>query len=735
MLVQEKSKLLEDLIKIVGEKYATNDQAICIGYSRDQVITTKGPEYVVAPESTEQIQEIMKLASKYKVPVLPKGTGANMGGLVIPLYGGIILDLKRMNKIYEFDQKNMTAIVGPGVTYGQLQIDAWNKGMFVVVPSGPHSVKVIANMCGTRGIGHYAGKYGLGDNQIIGMEIVLPNGELLKLGSFAYPKEKDSANFPHGPGPDLMGLFLGGFGTVGVVTRIKIKLYQKNNFHEVISIGGNLDPLFDDIIELVKIGFSNAMIVRWPYIAFLFARTREEHFWMLEHPWIEGFILLFVEGTERDFNYYVKTIKNKYKDRKNYAVGLYSEVMKKNQHPFFVGGGPYTEDSHEFGYLKEPRKLHDFMYQSVRILRTHGGFAPHCPFFSLKDAKGIWNYMKDWILKLDAPINETCCYCQVTDDGHYVLQEMDLEFDPDPNKMMNNIKTFIGIGKPMADTMFSKFNGIQYYFYANGEILETIGPIFIPGYFYLLKEFKTLIDPYNLMNRGRGIRPKGVELESQSMGMGQAFGGSMGSMFWFQSIASVINELNYPDKDRMLKFLDAVKNKKIGEEPLQEILKDSINLSLKTLLKDKTRATADKSVGEFFKSYYEKLEGEKIVLKSDMHDLWMIELGNIEDDEPVKVYSVDKKNAKKIPSIMTDYIFTKKALIGEEVDPMLAMLKPEVGKFTIMHAIMAWSNLIERFSDAVIIGTARLLYERRSLNEINIELNKKIDIILNKINY
>jgi len=346
MLVQEKDELLEELIQIVGEKYATNDQAICIGYSRDQVITSKGPEYVVAPETTEEIQEIMKIATKHKAAVLPKGTGANMGGLVIPLHGGIILDLKRMNQIHEFDEVNMTAIVGPGVTYGQLQIDAWNRGMFVAVPSGPHSVKVIANMCGTRGIGHYAGKYGLGDNQIIGMELVLPNGDLLKLGSFSYPKEGQSANCPHSPGPDLMGLFLGGFGTVGVVTKIKTKLYPKLRFHEVITIGSDLDPLFDDLVDLVKKGYSNAMIVRWPYIAFLFARSREEHFWMLEHPWIEGFILLFIEGTERDFKYIVKSVKNMFKDRKNYAVGLYTEVMKKNRSPFFVGGGPYTEDSH-----------------------------------------------------------------------------------------------------------------------------------------------------------------------------------------------------------------------------------------------------------------------------------------------------------------------------------------------------------------------------------------------------
>jgi hypothetical protein len=104
---------------------------------------------------------------------------------------------------------------------------------------------------------------------------------------------------------------------------------------------------------------------------------------------------------------------------------------------------------------------------------------------------------------------------------------MDLEFDPDPNKMLDNLKTFIGIGKPMMDTMFVKMNGIQYYFYSNGEIFETIGPVLIPGFFYVLKKLKTLIDPLFLMNRGRGIRPEGVNRPVLDTSGGGGFGGGL----------------------------------------------------------------------------------------------------------------------------------------------------------------------------------------------------------------
>ena len=733
MLVEQKDEILEQLRQIVGEKYASNDPAIRIGYSRDQVVSSKGPDYVVAPESKEQIQEIMRFATKREIPVIPKGTGANMGGLVIPLHGGIILDLKRMNQIYDFDIKNMTASLGPGVTYGQIQIEAWNRGLFMVNPSGPHSVKVIANVCGTRGIGHYAGKYGLGDNQILGMEVILPNGELLELGSFAYAKGDQSANFAHGPGPDLMGLFLGGFGTVGVITKIKVKLYPKLRYHELISIGGKLDSLFGEIIKLVKMGYSNGMLVRWPYIVFLFARSREEHFRWLNNQLIEGFILIFLEGTQRDFEYHVKKIRAMYKPRKEFSVGLYTELIEFMK-PAITKSKVITEENQEYAYIQEPRKLHDFMYQSVRILRTHGGFAPHCPFFSLKDAKDMWTYMKDWTVKVGGAINETCCYLQVVDDGHSVLQEMDLEFDPDPTKMLDNIKTFIGIGKPMMDTMFLKRNGVQYYLYANGEMLETIGPIVIPGFFYLLKKFKTLLDPHYLMNRGRGIRPEGVGIIPMDMEGGGGFGGgmSMGAIFWLQTLAFVINQLGYPDKEKIGKFLEDIKDKKIGEEVLQELLAFALNTAVTQVLSDSARATADETVGEFFKTHYQRMVGEKIVLKSNFHSDWVIEFRSLEEVPAITVYTGDKKAIRKVPSIMTDFIFTKKALTGEEVDPLLSMLKPNVGTFSITHAIMAWMGILEKFSNVVMIGTQDLLYKKSLLDQLHSELTKKIDSILQK---
>ncbi|MBD3227852.1 MAG: FAD-binding protein [Candidatus Lokiarchaeota archaeon] len=501
--------VVDELSSIVGEKNVSKDLSITIAYSHDQMALTDGPDIVVLPETIDHIKEIMKIASKYKLPVTPKATGANMGGLVIPRYGGILVDLKRLDTIYKIDEENMTATVGPGVSYGQLQIEAWKKNLFIVNPSGPHSVKVIANMTGTRGIGHYAGKFGLGDNQIIGLEVVLPNGKLIKTGCFTYPSGEKAANCPHSPGPDVMGLFLGNFGSMGIIVKAKFKLNPKLEAHDLVVFGGKMNEMFDFLIELVNFGYSNSMLVRWPYICFLFGRSREEHMWMLKNPWMDGFILTFIEGTKKDYEYHFNRLK-KFAKEHDIPMGVFGSMIRDNKHLPFIGGGPYNKNDMQHAFLKEPRKLHDFMFESVRILRTRGGFAPHCPFFNLHDAKDIWNDQLEYLKKVKAPLEETCCYCQVVDDGHYVLQEMDVEFNPDPNKMLANMNSLLGIIKPMVVNMFVEHKEVQYYLYADGGVFDTAGPVLMPGTTHILKKMKRLIDPDHLMNRGKGVSPKEI---------------------------------------------------------------------------------------------------------------------------------------------------------------------------------------------------------------------------------
>jgi hypothetical protein len=215
---------------------------------------------------------------------------------------------------------------------------------------------------------------------------------------------------------------------------------------------------------------------------------------------------------------------------------------------------------------------------------------------------------------------------------------------------------------------------------------------------------------------------------------GGGFGGgmSMGAIFWLQTLAFVMNQLGYPDKAKIGKFLEDIKEKKISEEVLQDLLAFSLNTAVTFILSEKERATENKTVSEFFKTHYNRMIGEKIVLKSNFHSDWVIEFRKLEDAPAITVYTGDKKAIRKIPSILTDYTFTQKVLTGEEVDPLLAMLKPNVGTFSITHAIMAWMTIIEKFSNVVMIATIDLLYRKELLDQLHSDLTKKIDSLLQK---
>ncbi len=133
-------ELLEQLKKIVGDEWACDDPAVLIGYSRDQSLEiARNPNIVVLPETTEQVSRIVKLANRYRVAVTPWSTGANTAGGCIPQRGGILLDMRRMDKILDIDEENMSVRIQPGVTFGKVYVEAEKLGLRNICPSAPAS--------------------------------------------------------------------------------------------------------------------------------------------------------------------------------------------------------------------------------------------------------------------------------------------------------------------------------------------------------------------------------------------------------------------------------------------------------------------------------------------------------------------------------------------------------------------------------------------------------------------
>lgn len=206
------------LIEIVGEQRFTDNLIDLVSYSYDASEHSHRPSCAVWVESPEQISEILKLANRERVPVIPRGSGTGLSGMAVPARGGIVLDLTRMNKILKISIEDRLAVVQPGVVYAALEKALAAHGFFF--PPDPASGKVctLGGNVATNAGGVKGAKYGTTRDYVLGLQLVLPDGRIMRTGSSTM---KSVSGF------DLTRLFVGSEGTLGVVTEITLKINPK----------------------------------------------------------------------------------------------------------------------------------------------------------------------------------------------------------------------------------------------------------------------------------------------------------------------------------------------------------------------------------------------------------------------------------------------------------------------------------------------------------------------------
>jgi len=222
--------IYKSLAEIVGEGYVSNQPEELFIYSFDLGTTEPHrPDYAVVPRTTEEVQEIVKLANKEKIPIAPLGGGLSLAGLAVPLRGGIALDLKRMDSIIEINERARYVVVECGVSQGQLSsyLEKHHPNLRHSEPGAPPQATIAGNIA-IHGQGDLAQPYGFNSDMVNGLEVVLPTGEVCKFGSCSI-----SPNwFTLHPLPDL-GLFLGWSGTTGIITKLSLKLYPSKKIKGV----------------------------------------------------------------------------------------------------------------------------------------------------------------------------------------------------------------------------------------------------------------------------------------------------------------------------------------------------------------------------------------------------------------------------------------------------------------------------------------------------------------------
>ena len=208
--------LASALSRIVGSEHVLEGAAISDDYARDEALTLtpKRPDVLVRPESAQQISEILKLAHARKVPVTARGSGTGMSGACAPKHGGVLLTFERMRRILEIDTENHVAVVQPGVTLLELDAATRPHGLTYPILPGEISGSLGGNVATNAG-GMQAIKYGVTRHNVLGLEAILPTGEILRSGGKLM---KTST------GLDLTQLIIGSEGTLAIVSEVIVKL-------------------------------------------------------------------------------------------------------------------------------------------------------------------------------------------------------------------------------------------------------------------------------------------------------------------------------------------------------------------------------------------------------------------------------------------------------------------------------------------------------------------------------
>ncbi len=261
MLHQE---IIQELQETIGAEKVLSSPVDLIAYSFDGTFEQQLPDVVVLPESNEDVSAVVRVAARYDTPIVPRGMSSGLAGGTIPVRGGIVMSLTRMNRILEIDKENMTVAVEAGVVTGNLQTEVEKLGLFY--PPDPASVdqstiggNVACNAGGPRCL-----KYGVTGDYVLGLTVVLADGRIVKTGGKA---------IKYVTGFNMNQFFVGSEGALGIVTEVILRLIAKppyvrtalvhfptledasNTVHTVLSRGlvpATLEMLDETAIECIE---------------------------------------------------------------------------------------------------------------------------------------------------------------------------------------------------------------------------------------------------------------------------------------------------------------------------------------------------------------------------------------------------------------------------------------------------------------------------------------------------
>lgn len=290
---------IDELTSIMGRDNVSTKENEIEDYSHDEAPLSKHytPKVIVKPTDSHLTAKLLQFANRKRIPVTPRGAGTGLSDGCVPIHGGILLSLERMNRILEIDKDNLVTIVEPGVTLSELYNKVEEQGLYYPVYPGERTATIGGNVATNAG-GMNAVKYGVTRHQVLGLEVVLPNGEIIRTGG---KFTKCSTGY------DLTQLIIGSEGTLAIVTKVILQLTIKPAKREVLFIPfATLQNAIDAVPEILRLEMTPTGI------EFMEKSIIEivERYLGKELPYhdYEAFLMIIMEGESEDeiYEYFSK---------------------------------------------------------------------------------------------------------------------------------------------------------------------------------------------------------------------------------------------------------------------------------------------------------------------------------------------------------------------------------------------------------------------------------------------
>ncbi|HSP06436.1 MAG TPA: FAD-linked oxidase C-terminal domain-containing protein [Acidobacteriota bacterium] len=460
-------EILEKLREIIGQDGVTFDSFVLEKYSHDETEDLQYmPEVVVLPADTAQISQILQLCSEHRIPVTPRAGGTGLSGGALAAYGGVLLSVEKLNHILEIDRDNLMAVVEPGVITEVLQNEAERHGLFYPPdPASKGSCCIGGNVAECAG-GPRALKYGVTKDYVYGLEVVLPSGEIIQTGG------KLLKNVT---GYNLTQLMVGSEGTLGIVTKIILKLVPLPTHKRTLLVPfSTIRDAAGTVAAIFQAGITPSAVEFMEQEAILVAEQRMEK----KFPYSEAPALLLIEVDGPD----AQTL-----EKQTERIG--EVALERNATDVYVADSPEKQ-----AYLWAMRRSIGESVKAISAYKEEDTVVPRARLPELMDV------VADMETKYGL---RAICYGHAGDGNiHVNILKQEL-----PDEVWNRIL-------PQAvNELFTKvfeLGGTLSGEHGIGLVQKGYMPIVMePAQLRLMREIKRVFDPHNILNPGK-IFPEGV---------------------------------------------------------------------------------------------------------------------------------------------------------------------------------------------------------------------------------